>query len=100
MPQAPNLVGDYETDWPQIKQFMEEISSGIELENFDGQEITHTFTTGGVAEAVAHKIGRIPRRFLILSSDKAMTLHQTASSISTITLECSASDCTVKFLVQ
>jgi hypothetical protein len=100
MPDVPNLTGDYEIDFPRIKEFMDEVSSNMEFENFDGQELEHTLAVAATPEAISHKLGRIPRRFIVLDNDKAATIRRTAWSKDDITLESSVNDTTIKVFIQ
>ena len=95
----PELSGKYEEDLPRIKQFFDEVASSLEVENFDGEQITHTFSLAGVPEAVHHNLEREPRRFQVLNIDKAATVHKTAGTVDDISLSASEDGTTVTFFV-
>ena len=96
----PTLTGNYEEDYPRIRDFFESISTGIDFDNLDGEEIAATTGTAGAPLVVNHKLGRVPTRFVITGQDKVGSVIKTTATIKTVTIEGSVDTRAVTFLLQ
>ena len=94
-----DLTGDYEIDYPLLKEMFHSLTTEINIDNQQGQVITHTFTTTA-AEVITHDLGKTPVLFTELDKTVAGTIYRSASDADSITLVSSSDSQVLKFYVE
>lgn len=89
------LTGDYEKDFPNIRQMFRDLTESQKRENDIGETITHTFV-GTSPEPITHGLEKTPTEFTELDKSLHGTIRRTAWDDTTITL---ASDITGQVLL-
>jgi len=94
-----DLTGNYEVDFPILKEMFHSLTNEINIDNQQGEVISHTFTTTS-AEVITHRLGKIPTLFTEMDKTEAGTVHRTAWDADGITLVSSDNSQVLKFYVE
>jgi hypothetical protein len=94
-----DLTGDYEKDWPKIRDMFLSLTNEADVDNRVGQVIEHTFTTTS-AEEISHDLNKTPTLWEILDTTVAGTVYRDSWSSTSISLVSSNSSQVVKIYVE
>ena len=94
-----DLTGDYEVDFPLLKELLHSITTEMNVDNRQGQVIEHTFTTTS-AETIAHDLGKTPTLWEAQDLEGSGTIYRDSWSATSISLVSSNSSQVLRFYVE
>lgn len=91
---------NYETDFLSIVRMFKDITETINTDNWEGEKLTHTFTTLG-NETIVHTMGRVPIKVVPLNYEDVLGNYIFISATSEeVTLKSSAIGLTLTFYLE
>ena len=92
---------DYKEDFPNLMRMLKDIIETTNTNNWEGQQITHTFVSALLPEVIPHTMGVAPTKVLPLNyEDQQGTYIFISADSENVTLESSIIGLTLTFYLE